>query len=308
MKGLTWHKFYWSHWASDPALSLCGLAAQGLWMRMLCVAAENDPTGYVAINGRPLGVTDIARLAGVTETEAAELLEDLSRNGVFSRDRNGCIYSRRMVRDEKRRKLNKKLGKMGGNPSLCKDKGNPARVNPQDNRGDKPKSIEVREERKKVSSSASAPARDPVGVASPPPGPPGQAGELIFDTAARELSLDLAKFRQNALWLNFPAMVLEWKRQGAIDADIWPTIRQIMAKKGGLANSPAYYAAAVLEAKTKRLAETAAADEGRKRDENLPPDHPEWRSRLRTYRETGEWFWGPKPGEEGFLGPQQVAA
>lgn len=161
---------------------------------------------------------------------------------------------------------------------------------------------------KKVSSSASAPARDPVGVASPPPGPPGQAGELIFDTAARELSLDLAKFRQNALWVNFPAMVLEWKRQGAIDADIWSTIRQIMAKKGGLANSPAYYAKAVLEAKTKRLADTTAAEETQKRDESLPPEHPIWRSRLRTYRETGEWFWGPKPGEAGFLGPKQEAA
>ena len=102
MAGTLWTKFFWSDWASDPALRICSLAAQGLWMRMLCIAAEADPTGYVTVNGRSLGVTDIARLAGVTETECEPLLAELERNGVFSRTRQGVIYSRRMVRDAKR--------------------------------------------------------------------------------------------------------------------------------------------------------------------------------------------------------------
>jgi hypothetical protein len=122
MTGTIWTKFFWSDWESDEALRLCSLASQGLWMRMLCLAAKADPTGYVTVNGRPLGVTDIARLAGVTETECESLLSELDRNGVFSRTRSGTIYSRRMMRDAKRRQIAQKNGKSGGNPSLSKDK------------------------------------------------------------------------------------------------------------------------------------------------------------------------------------------
>ena len=57
MSGTIWSKFYWSDWETDPALRLCSLAAQGLWMRMLCVAASHDPIGYVAVAGRGLDET-----------------------------------------------------------------------------------------------------------------------------------------------------------------------------------------------------------------------------------------------------------
>lgn len=130
MAATIWSKFFWSDWANDPALRLCSLAAQGLWMRCLCIAAESDPTGYVSVNGRPLGVTDIARMVGVTETEAASLIADLERNGVFSRDRNGRIYSRRMVRDAKLQEVARKNGRRGGNPSLRKHNENENRDNP----------------------------------------------------------------------------------------------------------------------------------------------------------------------------------
>ena len=131
MTGTVWSKFFWADWESDEALRLCSLASQGLWMRMLCLAAKADPIGYVTVNGRPLGVTDIARLAGVTETECESLLSELDQNGVFSRTRNGTIYSRRMMRDAKRRQIAQKNGKSGGNPTLSKDKEKLPPDNPQ---------------------------------------------------------------------------------------------------------------------------------------------------------------------------------
>lgn len=102
MADMPWSKFFWADWESDQSLRLCSLAAQGLWMRMLCVCARSEPYGYLAINDRPLDVSDIARLAGVMPTEAGELVAELERNGVFSRDRKGRVYSRRLVRDRKR--------------------------------------------------------------------------------------------------------------------------------------------------------------------------------------------------------------
>lgn len=93
-------------------------------MDMLCIAASHDPIGYVSVAGRGLSETDIARMTGGSESEALALLGELERNGVFSRDRKGTIYSRRMVSDAKKAAVAKKIGKLGGNPSLCKNNGN----------------------------------------------------------------------------------------------------------------------------------------------------------------------------------------
>jgi len=121
MTSTVWSKFYWSDWANEPGLRLCTLGAQGLWMRMLCVAAEADPTGYVLVNGRALTASDLAQLTGAAEPEVSAHISELERNGVFSRDRRDRIYSRRMVRDARRRARARENGKLGGNPSLRKD-------------------------------------------------------------------------------------------------------------------------------------------------------------------------------------------
>lgn len=111
MSELPWSKFFWSDWESDQGLRLCSLAAQGLWMRMLCVCAKGDPRGYLAINGKPLDSTGVARLCGISAEEAESLMEELDLNGVFSRDRRGWIYNRRMMKDAKKSATGKKFAK-----------------------------------------------------------------------------------------------------------------------------------------------------------------------------------------------------
>jgi hypothetical protein len=137
MAGTIWTKFFWQDWAADPALRMCSFAAQGLWMRVLCLAAEADPIGYVVVNGKPLDFSAIARLTGGTEQEVVSLIDELDRNGVLSRDRRGAIYNRRMVRDAKKIAHARKVGRLGGNPSLSKTRDNPAQDNPQVNPEDK---------------------------------------------------------------------------------------------------------------------------------------------------------------------------
>lgn len=132
MSGQPWGKFYWSDWASDPKLKLCSLAAQGLWMRMLCIAAEANPVGYVAVNGHPLSDSDIIAMVGGEPDMVGGLLAELAKWGVFSRDRRGCIYSRRMVSDEIKASKARDNGKLGGNPSLGKQRPISASDNPKD--------------------------------------------------------------------------------------------------------------------------------------------------------------------------------
>lgn len=134
--------FYWKDYENDESLRISSLAAQGLWMRLLCIAAKADPYGYILVNGFHLEATGAARLAGVTEGEAQSLLQELERNGVFSRDRKGRMFSRRMVRDAALRAKAQKNGAKGGNPALGvsagKQKVKDGLVNPPDNQHLKP--------------------------------------------------------------------------------------------------------------------------------------------------------------------------
>jgi hypothetical protein len=305
MAGTIWAKFYWSDWQSDPALKLCSLAAQGLWMRMLCIAAESDPTGYVAVNGRPLGVTDIARLAGVTETECEPLLQELALNGVFSRTARGCIYSRRLVRDAKTSARNQKNGKSGGNPTLSKQRGISEWVNPPDkppdNPPDKPHMPEARNQKEN---------KPP-----PPSSLPGEGGgdaELTRRCVAA-IGFDWSRPPSQA-WLTLPVKIGQWLRNGCTADDVIDGVRTVMAKRksGDFPSSPAYFDKAVLRQRDERLAlngaKPTAADWG--------PDDPAWRSLVKAHQD-GVWFedqWGPRIGQPGcrvpgkFLEKPQEAA
>lgn len=98
--GHLWSKFWWQDWQNDPALRQCSFAAQGLWMRLLCLAHEAVRRGSVLINGRMPTPRQLVAQVGGTEREVAKLLGELEREGVFSRDPDGTIYSRRMRRDD----------------------------------------------------------------------------------------------------------------------------------------------------------------------------------------------------------------
>ena len=107
--------FFWRDWLSDPCLNACSHGAQGLWMRMLCIAGINEGRdyGYVVIGGKPIDPKHFVSGASplpVVEQEFKELQD----KGVFSRDRRGFIFCRRMLRAQK----NRENGRLGGNPNL----------------------------------------------------------------------------------------------------------------------------------------------------------------------------------------------
>lgn len=128
-----WSQFFWNDWSGDVALQCCTLAAQGLWMRILCICAEADPYGYALIGGRPVTPDQLARMTGQPVDAITGLLDELDHNGVFSRDRNGAIYSRRMIRDAAKSAKARTNGAKGGNPSLSYERRNAGPVIPPDN-------------------------------------------------------------------------------------------------------------------------------------------------------------------------------
>lgn len=99
MSNHRYSKFWWQDWQNDPALRVCSLAAQGLWIRLLCVMHDANPTGHLTINGKQPSSRQIAALVGAPEREVVNLVRELEDATVFSRTDTGVIFSRRMVRD-----------------------------------------------------------------------------------------------------------------------------------------------------------------------------------------------------------------
>jgi hypothetical protein len=105
---------------------------------MLCIAAKAQPAGYLTFNGNAIDLPTLARMCGCSAAEVESLIGELERYGVFSRDRKGRIYSRRIVRDAQRSATNQKNGQKGGNPNLCINEQKSESVNPPDKASDKP--------------------------------------------------------------------------------------------------------------------------------------------------------------------------
>jgi hypothetical protein len=119
MPDLPYGKFFWNDYAADLDLASCSLAAQGLWMRMLCIAAHHKPRkGYVAQAGKRLDAEGIGRIVAQPAEVVQGLLDELKAANVYSVDTHGRIYSRRMLRDAARTEKAEKSGAMGGNPKL----------------------------------------------------------------------------------------------------------------------------------------------------------------------------------------------
>jgi hypothetical protein len=111
-------QFYPADWRKDSALQLCSIAARGLWIEMLCIAHECEEYGKLKQNGMGFSHQTLAKLAGLSPQTCKKLLDELQRNGVFSRDEEGAIYSRRMIRDEYIRNIRAEAGSKGGSPFL----------------------------------------------------------------------------------------------------------------------------------------------------------------------------------------------
>lgn len=91
--------FYTADYERD--MQMLPLAAQGLWMRMLCWGHDNEAhRGFMELpTGAPMTSGDIAAKVGKPVREIERAIAEMERVGTFSRDPRGCIYSRRMARE-----------------------------------------------------------------------------------------------------------------------------------------------------------------------------------------------------------------
>ena len=113
-------RIYWDDLHAEPGLKIVSLAARGLWTyHMLAIMAASG--GFLAVEGTPLTVEALAAIVGKPLEEVRAAYSELSTWKVFSVDRFGTPYNRRMAKMQKKDISNRKNGQNGGRPKLLKD-------------------------------------------------------------------------------------------------------------------------------------------------------------------------------------------
>jgi len=185
----------------------------------------------------------VARIVGTTEQETEVLLAELEDAGVFSRTKDGTIYSRRMVRDDRQLQDDVKNGRRGGNPRL-KGGVNPP-VNPPVNPEANPP-LKARSQKSEVRSQNQEEEEEP---RCGPAAPPAELRQWAAEQAKRPDWLPTGKpWITASVWLKLGQAV---KASGTVTLDDYAAIvREARDSRHTLSN-PAAFIVARLKALTK---------------------------------------------------------
>jgi hypothetical protein len=114
-------QFYPGDWRKDVGIQSLTYHDRGVWFEILMLMHESEKRGVLILNGRAMSDEVLARVLGLDKQILTTTLTSLLECGVASRDdETGALINRRMVRDEKLRKVRAEAGKKGGNPVLLK--------------------------------------------------------------------------------------------------------------------------------------------------------------------------------------------
>lgn len=136
-----WLKFYPTDWRNEKTLKLVSRAARSLWLDLIGLIHEGDD-GRLHVAGQNPSHKDLASILGDDPRTIKTLMAELEQAGVFDRDQEGFVVSRRMIRDRVKADLAAKHGRLGGNPALVSAKNEQEGVNPHPSpRGYMPEAI-----------------------------------------------------------------------------------------------------------------------------------------------------------------------
>lgn len=107
-------QFYVGDWRKDLAIQSLSYYHRGIWFELLMLMHCSEQRGRLVLSGKPMTNAALARLLGLSEQESQLTVEILLSQGVASRDQNGSLICRRMVREEEVRNKRREAGSIGG--------------------------------------------------------------------------------------------------------------------------------------------------------------------------------------------------
>jgi hypothetical protein len=116
--------FYTGDWLKDPELGFCSIFARGLLIDLLCICFESCHRGRFCFpDGSARSDEEIVNaVRGGSLDEKLIALKELERSGALSRDENGVLFSRRMVRLNELSTKRRQAGSKGGSKTQANAK------------------------------------------------------------------------------------------------------------------------------------------------------------------------------------------
>jgi hypothetical protein len=118
-------QLYVGDWRKDPAVQSLSYHHRGIWLELLMLMHCSEDRGRLVLSGKPMTNLNLSRLLGLSEQETADAVKCLLEGGVASRDQNGALVNRRMVREENIKKIRKQSGSKGGSKTSSKREATP---------------------------------------------------------------------------------------------------------------------------------------------------------------------------------------
>lgn len=113
-------QFYPADWLTDPSLRLCSAETRGVWIDLLCFMFLSSEPGFLIVNGHFLDEKGIQKFSGLNPKRFKKVFEELTSFGILKKDEQGRFFNKRMIEDERLRRVRQEVGKLGGNPKLKK--------------------------------------------------------------------------------------------------------------------------------------------------------------------------------------------
>ena len=101
MASLPYLAFYIGDWRKDLGIQSLSYYHRGVWFELLMLMHCSEQRGRLVLAGKPMPNASVARLLGLSERETDDALTVILASGVASRELDGTIYCRRMIREER---------------------------------------------------------------------------------------------------------------------------------------------------------------------------------------------------------------
>jgi len=120
MKKLPYLTIYPGDLLKDPGVQALTNEEFGIWVKIIFIMHDSNPRGKLILNGKRITNERLANSLKLTPEKTKTVTDTLKELGVAGVDpKTGALICRRMIADEKLRKLKAKAGKFGGgNPAL----------------------------------------------------------------------------------------------------------------------------------------------------------------------------------------------
>jgi len=106
--------FYIGDWKKDPGVRALSKEEKYIWLEMLFLMWESEDRGYLSFNGKPIPDFMLAQMLDISEEKLKKIKEKFEFLNLYSKDKKGRIYSRKILKIVELSKIRSLAGKSKG--------------------------------------------------------------------------------------------------------------------------------------------------------------------------------------------------